>query len=105
VVEGPRQENRVIEGGLMSMFSTQSRGGRNRFGFSAFVGGVLVVGAAALPGCGNSTAGHVADSAAAAKTLIGDNPTSAPVKKTSNKRLQKLIDQEQQEIQKHPKIR
>jgi hypothetical protein len=46
----------------------------------------------------------VADPAAGAKTLIDPNATQS-TKKSSNKKLQKRIEEEQQEIAKHPKVR
>jgi len=72
---------------------------------AATLGFAIVSGMATLPGCGDSSAGHMADPQAAAKTLVGDDPTLPPTKKTSNKRLQKRIEEEQQEVAKHPKIR
>ena len=64
----------------------------------------IVAALAFAPGCGGSSSGHMADPAAAAKTLIGDAPApSTP--KVANKKLRKLIEDEQKEIAKHPKIR
>ena len=65
----------------------------------------IVAALAFAPGCGGSSSGHMADPAAAAKTLIGDDPAPSTSKPVANKKLRKLIEEEQKEIAKHPKIR
>ena len=55
------------------------------------------------PGC-DSSSQHVADPAAAAKTLT-DPDTTPPVKSTGKKKVQQFAEQYRQEVAKHPKIR
>jgi hypothetical protein len=59
---------------------------------------------ATVPGCDTSGGVDPVDPAGAAKTLVDQNAPQ-PTKTSSNKKLQQRIEQEQQEIAKHPKIR
>jgi len=62
----------------------------------------FVAGLAGLPGCGSSGSVHVADPAVATKTLIDEN---VQPRHSKNKRMQRLIAEEQREIAQHPKVR
>ena len=64
---------------------------------------LVAAGLVAFPGCG-APAEHVADPAAAAKTLTDPN-TSPPVKASGNKKVQQFAEQYRQDVAKHPKIR
>ena len=70
---------------------------------AAATGLALLIGMTVLPGC-DSAGPRVADPAAAAKTL-GDPSTAPKARPTANKKLGKFIEQHEQEVAKHPKIR
>jgi len=67
------------------------------------LGLTLLIAMAVLPGC-DSGGPRVANPEAATKTLIDPN-TAPKARPTANKKLGKFVEQHEQEIAKHPKIR